>query len=232
MCKCVIENYLGLVRVIVKRIEKQIGARVDLDDLEQEGMIGLIDAAARFDESSGVPFAAYAARRIKGAIIDSIRNISQLSRKNVALMRRVHEAEDCLYLSLQRKPEPSEIAALLDISLKAYEEFRREVYESSSPSPSDLVPGSDGLTLEDVIAGNGEDAYRAVFAAEEVRRALHYLTRRERSIVLMLYRDELTPPEIAARLGCVKSRISQVRASIIKKQRTRLGRRDMRINAA
>ena len=197
----VIENHLGLVRVIARQIGKRIGARIEIEDLEQEGMLGLMDAAAKYNESLGVPFSAYAAQRIRGAIIDSVRNISQLSRKNMALSRRVQEAQTCLRLGLQREPEPSEIVAVLDISLEAYEKFRREVFESSASSLSDLVPDGDGLTLEDVLAGNGEDAYRAVFAAEEVRCALHHLTRRERSVVVMLYRDELTPQEIATHLG-------------------------------
>jgi RNA polymerase sigma factor for flagellar operon FliA len=228
----VIENHLGLVRVIARQIGKRIGARIEIEDLEQEGMLGLIDAAAKYDESLGVPFSAYAAQRIRGAIIDSVRNISQLSRKNMALSPRVQEAQTCLRLSLQREPEPSEIAAVLEISLEAYEKFRREVFESSASSLSDLIPDGDGLTLEDVLAGNGEDAYRAVFAAEEVRRALRHLTRRERSVVLMLYRDELTPHEIAARLGCVPSRISQMRTNITRKLRSLLTQGDRRLRAA
>jgi RNA polymerase sigma factor FliA len=224
MSNCVIENHLGLVRVVARRIAKQIGERIDIEDLEQEGMLGLMDAAAKYDESLGVPFSAYATLRIRGAIIDSIRHVSQLSRKNMALSRRVQEAQDALRTSLQREPEPSEIAALLDIPLEAYEGFRREVFECSATSLSDLIPDGDGLTLEDVIAGDGENAYRAIFAAEEVRRALSHLTRRERSIVLMLYRDELTPQEIAGRLGCVATRISQIRTSIARKLRILLAR--------
>jgi RNA polymerase sigma factor for flagellar operon FliA len=146
----VIENHLGLVRVIARQIGKRIGTRIEIEDLEQEGMLGLMDAAAKYNESLGVPFSAYAAQRIRGAIIDSIRNISQLSRKNMALSRRVQEAQTCLRLGLQREPEPSEIVAVLDISLEAYEKFRREVFESSASSLSDLVPDGDGLTLEDV----------------------------------------------------------------------------------
>jgi RNA polymerase sigma factor for flagellar operon FliA len=228
----VIENHLGLVRVIARQIGKRIGTRIEIEDLEQEGMLGLMDAAAKYNESLGVPFSAYAAQRIRGAIIDSIRNISQLSRKNMALSRRVQEAQTCLRLGLQREPEPSEIVAVLDISLEAYEKFRREVFESSASSLSDLVPDGDGLTLEDVLAGNGEDAYRAVFAAEEVRCALHHLTRRERSVVVMLYRDELTPQEIATHLGCGPSRISQMRSKITRKLRLLLTRGDRRLSAA
>lgn len=225
-----VENHLGLVRVIARRLANQIGTRIDIEDLEQEGMLGLMDAAAKYDENLGVPFSAYAMHRIRGAIIDSIRNASQLSRKNMALARSVQEAQACL--RLQREPEPSEIAALLDISLDAYEKFRRELFESNSSSLSDLIRDEDGLTLEDVIAGNGEDAYRAVLAGEELRDALRYLTTRERSVVLMLYRDELTPREIAARQGCVASRISQIRTNITRKLRIRPSREDRRPAAA
>jgi RNA polymerase sigma factor for flagellar operon FliA len=221
-------RYLPQVKYIARRIHDRLPPQVPLADLVQAGVLGLLDAIERFDASRGVDFAAYARFRIRGAIVDSLREIDWSPRELRRKARLVEAATARLEQRLGRRAAEPEIAAAMELSLPA---FRRLLAE---------IKGLDLFALDaesgaarphaggrDVADTRQEGAYQHCLRHEMHRQltsAIARLPRQEQQVLALYYYEELTMKDIGKLLGVGESRVSQIHSMAVLTLRRRLPR--------
>lgn len=214
------------VEALARRVASSMPHSIDLGDLVQDGMIGLIDAAHRFDESRGIKFETFAERRVRGAMIDALRRDAWP--RGVRRMRRELEAaREALRRELGYEPSLADLAARVgsDEARLGRTIVRINTIESTSP----LATGDnlDESTLPAVLIPSEPKAPDKAYEEEEVkdrvRRALESLPWRERKVVTLYYYGEVTMKQIGAEIGVNESRVSQLHARAIGRLRKLLG---------
>jgi len=198
------------------------------EDIISYGTIGLIQAVDRYDPSVGVKFETYAIRRVKGAIIDAIRSLQQLSRDASRRARDLDHAYDALTQELGRLPTNREVATHLGMNA---EEFGQALLDSSMSVVSLNNPvGGEGEgerpSLLEQIADEDTPAVDAQVERQHLYQALvmaiQNLSERDRLVVNLYYYEELTLKEISEVLGVSTSRVSQLHAAAVFKLRAAL----------
>ncbi|MEJ2009833.1 MAG: FliA/WhiG family RNA polymerase sigma factor [Acidobacteriota bacterium] len=218
---------LPLVRRVALQLRGRLPAHVELDDLVSEGVIGLIDAVKKFDPLKGVTIESYARYRIRGAILDSLREQDHASRDMRRRIKRIESASRGLEFQLRRPAGDAEMARAMGLSLaKWYErvaELRRLGFDGSgSRIPQEIAKRVDE---EDLAAGPEDDPFALCYRREQreiLARALDSLTERERSIITLYYKNALTMKQIGNRLGIDESRVSQLHSGALGRLRTRI----------
>ena len=216
-----IEENLELVNHIVFQVAVHFPRHVDRDDLARAGALGLVEAAQRFDATKGVPFNRFAARRIRGAIIDAVRAADWAPRSVRALARRLDATEQRLASNLGRLPSIGELAESLDMDREELHRLRDRLFRSVVLAFDHLVTDSpdEELTLVDII----EDTASVEPASELERRELHaylrdaiaLLPERQRLVVVGYFLQEKSSQELARFLGVTESRVSQMRTEAL-----------------
>src|SRR5581483_7297086 len=204
-------EHLSLVRVIALHVLATLPKHVELEDLEQAGTLGLLNAADRFDASLDVNFATYAKHRIRGAILDSLRQADPMSRELRREKRKIDEASNVLEQQLNREPTEPEIAEALDMDLGRLRDIRWQLFNSQS-MPVLSHPEEGGP--EPQFAGSYEDRPDAIYSRGQLKRLLLQatgsLSERWREVLRLYYVEELPMREIGERLGVNESRVSQI----------------------
>jgi RNA polymerase sigma factor for flagellar operon FliA len=208
--------HTDMVRRVALRIARRLPPHVDRSDLVSVGMIGLLEAASRYRPSTGVPFEAFARRRVQGAIMDSLRELDWVPRSVRALERKAAAAASILRQQLGREPSQEEIAAEIGV-------------ETASPAiASVLHEGTPGEPLQEDVgtleqcADPAESAEVLVLRSEltaRVRREVSRLPVREQRILDGYYQHDLTMGEIGAGIGVCESRVSQLRSAAVARLR-------------
>lgn len=205
---------IPLVGHLVRETMGRVPAHVSRDDLTSAGLAALVQAAHGFDASRGVPFARYAATRIRGAILDELRGIDWASRSVRRRARELEETRGRLTAQLGRPATTAEVASALGLTLEEVEANRDDVSRASVASLDGIVDSaldgllpSAGLTPEQVV----EHQERISFLHE----AIAELPERLRTVVEGYFFAERPMAEIAAELGVTESRISQIRAEAL-----------------
>lgn len=216
-----VEENLELVNHIVFQVAVHFPRHVDREDLARAGALGLVEAAQRFDESKGVPFQRFAARRIRGAIIDAVRAADWAPRSVRSLARKLDATEQRLASGLGRIPSVGEVAEELGMSREELHRLRDRLFRSVVLAFDHLVAeGPDEeLTLVDVI----EDVRSPEPAAELEKRELHaylrdalaLLPERQRLVIVGYFLQEQTSQDLARFLGVTESRVSQMRTEAL-----------------
>jgi len=216
-----------LVRTIASRMIRRFPASVDLDELVNVGALGLIDAVDRFDESRNVPFKAYAEIRIRGAIVDALREADWVPRSVRRKVNRIEAAREKLFRALDRTPTREEMAKELEISVKAYEDLAGDARIRKLVSLDAPVDDDNSTALVDRVE-NGDEDFLTTWTKDELKaqviQAVHNLPKKERTAVALYYLHELTLKEIGQVLGVTESRACQLRSSGIKRLKFRLDR--------
>ena len=202
---------------MVRRIALHMADRLDggdADDLTQSGLIGLLEAAERYDPIDGIPFEGYAYPRIRGAMLDGLRRNDWCSRATRKTGRSIRSARSKLQQLLGREPRDEEIASYCDLSVDDYQKTLRAI-DGAAVSSLDLLmeTGEGALPLE------GDRASGPLFeqkSREALAEALKSLPEREKMIMSLYYQDELNQKEIALTLGLTEARISQLRSKAVK----------------
>lgn len=197
---------------------------LDFDDLVSYGVIGLIQAAKRFDPTSGTSFASYASTRIRGAIIDGIRQMDPIPRHVRVQSKKADEAAERLAQRLARTPEDAEIAAELEIPLDELRRtrvvFQRLAYSFEAPHQA---PDAENLPAEEtIIDPDEEDFTQGIEKVQLLKRLSEAVTRlpeRELLVVSLRYTEGLSLKEVAAVLGVSESRACQLHARAISRLR-------------
>ena len=230
----VLLEHLPIVRFLARRIHERLPQHVDIEDLVSAGVVGLMDAFAKFDPDKKVQFRSYAQFRIRGAILDSLRTLDWSPRELRRKGRAVEEAIRVLTARLGRAPGEPEIAAEMGIGLEDYQQLlgdlkgleigtlHLERSENSGEEELAYVPGRpDEDPLFRCLRGELE---------ERLADAIANLPDRERLVMTLYYYEEMTMREIGLALGVVESRVSQVHASAVVHLRAAL--RDLAVRGA
>jgi RNA polymerase sigma factor for flagellar operon FliA len=195
-------QYAPLVKYVAGRVRSGLPQSVDPNDLVSEGVFGLIDAIEKFDLSRGLEFQTYAVPRIKGAMIDALREADWVPRSVRDKVRAVEKAHLSLQAKLDRMPTEDEVAAELGVSAADLRDLYAKVSYTSVAATEDLVvvdaAPAPGDALED-------DAVRAVLL-----RHVRGLRERDQVIVALYYYEGFTLAEIGRVLGVTESRVSQL----------------------
>lgn len=228
-------EHVGLVKAMASRLANRLPPQVEVSELVSVGVLGLIDAAGRFRPSLGVPFSAFARRRIHGAMLDSLRGLDWAPRAVRKLRRDVDAAIANLRFELGREPEAADIARALDVSESEYEKMLDRLKVAELASIRQSSAGEDGRTALDVEIEPSEGPH-ARLEREEMRQllaqAITDLPDRERHILALYYEEELTLAEIGQVIGVGESRVSQLRSQAIARLRSALASRMTRKDAA
>jgi len=225
-----VEKHLVLVKYSAVRIARRLPHHLGLDDLYSAGLFGFLAAIEDFDVDRGVEFAAYATRRIRGAIFDELRRLDWVPR---AVRRKVREAEramDVLGTRLGRQPTDEEIAIELGITI---EEYHRTLSDGMAVLSLDAAPpGEDSVapldTLEDSRSPNPLLATATKERRQILSRLIETLPEKQRQVLALYYAEELTMREVGDVLGVTESRVSQLHSSAILRLRAALRRHRVR----
>lgn len=218
--------HVSLVRALAQRLAQRLPSQVELNELVSVGVLGLVEAANRYQPSLGVPFDAFARRRIHGAMLDALRDVDWAPRSLRRLRRDVDSALARLRHELGREPHEHEVASAMNLSAAQYDRALEDLRTLEVATVRQLdSTGEDGESLLDVAIDPGEGAV-ARLERKELRQhlanALANLPERERQILALSYDQELTLAEIGQVLGVSESRVCQLRSLAISRLRTSL----------
>lgn len=218
-----VEQYAPLVKRVALHLKARLPASVELDDLIQSGMLGLMDALGHFEDGHGASFETYATIRIRGAMIDEMRRSDWAPRAVHQATRQIADVVASLQAELGRPPKDTEIAAKLDVPL---EKYRQMLLDSST---SQIIGIEDLGVTDDVLAQNHdhhEDKLFEVLASSEFKKALatalSRLPQREQQVMALYYDEELNLREIGQVLDLSESRICQIMSQATARLRSSL----------
>lgn len=223
-----IESHLPLVDFLVDRMMTQVPMFVSRDDIRSAALMGLLDAANRFDPRRGVLFKTFAERRIRGAVFDEVRRMDWFSRSLREKQSLLGKTTEDLSKKLGRVPEEAEIAAALDIDMDEFHELQRKVSQLGFVSlHENLDEDSDGSrmfidNLEDTGQRSVQERMEAGELTKELAGFLEQLSEKERLVIALLYYEELSQKEISEVLDLTEGRISQLHSQALGKLKIKM----------
>jgi len=208
-----VTTHLPLVGHLAREVSARLPRHLDTDDLIGAGSLALVQAARTFDAELGVPFARFANTRIRGAMLDHMRQRDWATRSLRSRARMIAEVTETLTTALHRNPTETEIAAASGLAEAEVRQVRHDTDRAALLSLDPLAAGEDGIgsTLADGSLAPDE----TLVAAERMgylRDALAELPVRQRAVVVGYYLDQRPLTEVAEELGVTQSRASQLRA--------------------
>jgi len=219
-------EHMPLVKRLAHHMKAKLPPSVEVDDLIQAGMMGLLDAINRYEDNHGAQFETYAVLRIRGAMLDELRNSDWMPRSTRQNMRKVEAAMEALNQRLGRPASESEIAKSLKLSLTDYQDMLGDsgghqlvYYEDFH----DNEEGSDGFL--DRYAVDDADPLRSLLDTgfrQAVIDAIDNLPPREKMLMGLYYEEELNLKEIGAVMGVSESRVSQLHTQAVSRLRATL----------
>jgi len=226
-----IEHYLPLVKVNSERLSNKLPDEVELDDLISAGIDGLRDALDMFDHERGVKFETYCATRIRGAILDALRNKDWVPRLVRARANQLAESRRQLEAKLGRAPAGHELADHMRLSEADYDKLLRDAHAVGVISLNRQFQDTDSsreIRETDVVADRKAENPLHSVQREDLRRIITKgLSKNERLILILYYYEEMTMKEIGATLDLSESRVSQMHSAILDRLRATLdGRKD------
>lgn len=229
------EHYDRVVADVVRVLARRLPREVDPGDLAQDGRLGLLEAIRRFDPARRVKFETYAAARVRGAILDAVRERDPMPRAMRARSTRALLARYRLVGELAREPSDEELRRELGLSRRTFEIWRsggafgppgvRRLDEAAYEDDA-----GDGVPLADLLADRRAEAPEAAAARRALREILFRgLSRVERLVLLCYYVEHMTMKETGAALELSESRVSQTHASILVRLRAALAERGVEL---
>ena len=220
-------DHMPLVKRLAHHMKAKLPPSVEVDDLVQAGMIGLLDAISRYEETHGAQFETYAVLRIRGAMLDELRNSDWLPRSMRQNMRKIEAAMSSLQQKLGHPPTESEVAKLLKLSLSEYQDMLGDggghqllYYEDFHSNEGE---GNDSFL--DRYAVDDADPLRSLLDGDfrqAVIDAIDALPPREKILMGLYYEEEMNLKEIGAVMGVSESRVSQLHTQAVARLRAAL----------
>jgi RNA polymerase sigma factor FliA len=225
-----LDQYIPLVNMVVGQMKKKLSDQADEKDLFSSGMTGLWDASRKFDTNLGVKFETYAVQRIRGAILDGLRQSDHVSRTLRKKEKVFREALDTLEQSLMRKPTRQEISEHLGIELSEYEQTLYQlssIHHDSLDKPVEEMDGkSSYYQIEDYHFKKQDEWLVAKERKKMLASAIDKLPEREKQILALIYFENLSLTDVSKIFDLHKSRISQIHARAIKRLREAIDLKD------
>jgi RNA polymerase sigma factor for flagellar operon FliA len=223
----VLMEQLPQVRYIARRIHERLPRHVPLEDLVHAGVVGLIDALSKFDQSKHVQFSSYAKFRIRGAILDSLRELDWSPRELRRKGRMVEQAYNELSGKLGRAPNEAELAKNLGIELRELQSLLAELdgLELGSLRVESSRDGKEEDLTEHVSGSPDETPFFFCLRSEMkhlLTQAIGELAEKEQRVLSLYYYEELTMKEVGEVLGIGESRVSQIHSLAMVRLRSRL----------
>lgn len=224
-----IKSFLPLVKRVVHRLAGRLPAEVDIKEMLNSGIIGLVDALEKYDPSHETNFSTYAQFRIRGSILDSFRVQDWVPRSLRSKAHKLEKAYQKLEQTLGRPAEDIEVARELEIELPALQKMLNEVSGTVMLSLDELGfgHGEDRFKADESLPTTKPDPLRELLQSERVEivaRALDRLPEKERLVITLYFYEELNLKEIGEIIGVTESRASQVRSRALIRLRTYLKR--------
>ena len=221
-----VRQYAPLVRRLAHQMIARLPANVELDDMIQAGMMGLMDAAGRFEVSQGTQFEVYAAQRIRGAMLDELRANDWMPRSVRKSQRDIESAIHRLEGRLKRAPVEAEIAAELGMPVADYQDMLNGARGSQLVYLDDLGHGADDEDyLERYLVVDGQEP-AAILRDKRFREALvdaiEELPEREKLLLGLYHEQEMNLREIGAVMGVTESRVCQLHSQAVARLRSKL----------
>lgn len=221
-----VEAGLPFVEALARRMAATMPHSIDLGDLVQDGVIGLIDAAHRFDADRGIKFETFAERRVRGAMIDALRK-DAWPRGVRRVRRELEAARERLRVALGHEPSVADLAQAIGADEKRLGKTIVRINTIESTSPLSCGDNVDESQLPAVLAPGEPErpdhAYERLEVEARVRAAVATLPPRERRVIALYYYREVTMKEIGAELGVNESRVSQLHARALRRLRDAIG---------
>ncbi|TAM61612.1 FliA/WhiG family RNA polymerase sigma factor [bacterium] len=216
----VVQRYLHLVKYVAGRISINLPPNVEINDLINEGILGLIDAIEKYDDARGVKFETYAITRINGSILDALRALDWVPRAVRQRARELERAYQELEGRLGRVASDAEVAAHLGIELAELHNLLLRIKGTTILSLEEFLPNEKGyeIPLVDTLRDHGADITAAI-ESQEIKESLHRAVDRlppqERTVISLYYFEGLTLKEIKSVLEVSESRVSQIHAQAV-----------------
>ena len=215
----IVLDHLPLVKAIAIRVHENLPVHVDLDDLIHAGVLGLFDAVMKFDDTKNVAFHSYAKHRIKGAILDSLRELDWASRDLRKRQKQVDAVTHDLSVRLGRNPSEAEVAQEMGVSIERWHRIMMELRTVGLVSAS-AGPDQERDRTQDFAARPDSQPDRMCQRRQlqvTLARAIGTLPERYQKVVFLYYTNDMTMKEIGDMLGVNESRISQIHKTALKK---------------
>ena len=220
----IVMDHLSLVKAIAIRVHENLPVHVELDDLIHAGVMGLFDAVEKFDAAKNVEFRSYAKHRIKGAILDSLRQLDWASRDMRKRQKHIDSVTRDLATKLGRIPNESEIAQEMGVGIERWQRMVSELRTIGLVSGS--ARNDDERDRIQEFADTVELQPDHVCARRQLQstlaRAIQHLPERYQRVVFLYYTNEMTMREIGEILGVNESRVSQIHKVALKRMATAL----------
>ena len=218
-------DHMPLVKRLAHHMKAKLPPSVEVDDLVQAGMIGLLDAISRYEETHGAQFETYAVLRIRGAMLDELRNSDWLPRSMRQNMRKIEAAMASLQQKLGHAPTESEVAKSLKLSLADYQDMLADGGGHQLLYYEDFHADDGNDSFLDRFAVDDEDPLRALLDTDfrqAVIDAIDALPPREKILMGLYYEEEMNLKEIGAVMGVSESRVSQLHTQAVARLRATL----------
>jgi RNA polymerase sigma factor for flagellar operon FliA len=223
------EHYLPIVKYTADRLYAKLPGEVDVDDLVSTGIFGLMDAIAAFDEKRGVKFETYCAPRIRGAMLDELRSMDWVPRLVRSRAHKLNEARHELEAQLGRRPDDSELAKRMRMSMQEFRKLQRDARAVGLVSLSrkwfETDSHKDVREIDVLEDKKSDDPLRAATRKDIKDLMTRGLSRAERLIIILYYFEEMTMKEIGETLDLSESRVSQMHSAILSRMRRQLEKR-------
>jgi RNA polymerase sigma factor for flagellar operon FliA len=218
----IVLDHLPLVKAIAIRVHENLPVHVDLDDLVHAGVLGLFDAVQKYDSTKNVAFQAYAKHRIKGAILDSLRQLDWASRDLRKRQKQVDAVTRSLSMKLGRTPAESEVADEMGLSPARWRQVQLELRTTGLVSAATHTDPEGDRPME--FPATPELRPDRICERRQLQttlaRAIETLPARYQRVVCLYYTNDMTMKEIGDVLGVNESRISQIHKTALKKMAT------------
>jgi RNA polymerase sigma factor for flagellar operon FliA len=222
-----IDQYIPLVRRLAHHLIAKLPASVQIDDLIQAGLIGLMDAITRFEEGQGAQFETYASQRIRGSMLDELRSADWMPRGVRQAQRKIETATLKAEQKLGRSATEKEIAEVMGVSLEEYQDMLFDSRGAQLVFYDDYAEDGDGEGYLDRQMDGDEDANPLELLGDQRFRstliqAIEELPEREKMLMGLYYEQELNFREIAAVLGVTESRVCQLHTQAVSRLKAKL----------
>lgn len=220
-----LKEYAPLVKRIAHFLMLKLPNSVQVDDMIQAGMIGLLDAAGRYDELRGAQFETYASQRIRGAMLDELREADWLPRSMRSDMRRIEAAVNRAQQHLGKAPAESDIAKELDISLQEYQQLLQESHGAQLMYYEDFHNAAEEDFFERYETdrkSNPLELLKDERFRDALIKAIGALPERERLLMGLHYEQDMNLREIGEVLGVGESRVCQLHSQAVARLRSML----------